>query len=47
MGFDRHLFLIIEKLDLTGLTFFYRSMLLRSWTFFRFSREPNGVKDFG
>ncbi len=29
MGFDRHLFLIIEKLDLTGLTFFYRSMLIK------------------
>ncbi len=44
MGFDRHLFLMdIEKLDLTGLISFYRSML-RSWTFFRFSREPNGVK---
>ncbi len=46
MGFDRHLFLMdIEKLDLTGLTSFYRSML-RSWTFFRFSREPNGLKGF-
>ncbi len=44
MGFDRHLFLMdIEKLDLTGFTYFYRSML-RAWTFFRFSREPNGVK---
>lgn len=44
MGLDRHLFLMdTNKLDLSGLTPFYRSML-RSWTLFRFSREHNGVK---
>ncbi|XDV25251.1 hypothetical protein PO909_029197 [Leuciscus waleckii] len=43
MGFDRHLFLMdIERLDLSGLTSFYRSML-KTWTFFCFSRQPNGV----
>ncbi|CAM4641581.1 unnamed protein product [Leuciscus chuanchicus] len=45
MGLDRHLFLMdINKLDLTGLTPFYRSVL-RAWTLLKISREPNGALD--
>ncbi len=44
MGLDRHLFLMnINKLDLTGLTSFYRSVL-RAWSYFEFSREFDGVQ---
>ncbi len=44
MGLDRHLFLMnIDKLDLTGLTSFYRSVL-RAWSHFKFSRDFDGVQ---
>lgn len=41
MDLDRHLFLMdIKKLDLTGLSSFYRS-LLNSWTLFKVSRSAD------
>lgn len=44
MGLDRHLFLIdTNKLNLTGLTAFYR-LLLRTWSRFMVSREPRSVR---
>ncbi len=44
MGLDRHLFLMeINKLDLAGLTPFYRS-LFKVWTLFKFSRELNNAQ---
>lgn len=47
MGLDRHLFLMdMSKLNLTGLTPFYRS-LLRMWSLFKFSRKSNGVQRLG
>ncbi len=44
MGLDHHLFLMeINKLDLAGLTPFYRS-LFKVWTLFKFSRELNNAQ---
>jgi len=43
MGLDRHLFLMdIKKLDLGGLTLFYRSVL-QAWTLVKISRESNNA----
>ncbi len=45
MGLDRHLFLmdIINKLNLSGLSVFYRS-ILKSWTLFTFSQSVDSTQ---
>ncbi len=44
MGLDRHLFLMdIDKLNLSGLSVFYRS-ILKSWTLFTFSRSADSTQ---